>query len=76
MPGFCLGLNPTDACRSTTMREVPANLIANGIFLKICLLSQVTKDSHFEKVFESYFLIPGMKLLLVFQNVLIASVST
>lgn len=54
LTGFFLGLNPMDCCGSTTMRKVPANLIAT-IFLKICLLSQVTKDSHFEKDFGSHF---------------------
>lgn len=73
LSGFCLGLNAMDACGSTTMRKVPANLIAT-IFLKIYLPSQVTKDSHFEKVFESQFLIPDVKLLLLFLNFLITSV--
>jgi len=48
------------------MREVPDNLIAAGIFLDICLLSQLTKDSHFGKVFGSQFLTVGVKLLLLF----------
>lgn len=32
---------------------------------KICSLSQVTKGSHFEKVLESHFWVPDMKLLIL-----------
>lgn len=46
LTGFCWDLNPTDARGGTTVNGVPANLIANTIFLKICLQSQLKKNIH------------------------------
>lgn len=75
--GFCLEFNLTDAHGGTTIREVPVNLVANGIFPKIYLLSQVTKDSRFEKVFGSHFLVAiSCEIANAVLNILTASVST
>lgn len=63
---FCSDFNLTAAHCDTSIREVPVNLVANGIFPRFILLSQVAKGSpHFETIFKSPFCVPDVKLLIL-----------